>query len=58
MEELGIENGVLLMDKIRNKMKKRIEDFEEEETFYYEFVEKELLEKLYQYVMEHKERFR
>ena len=35
-----------------------MEDFEEEEEFYYKHVEKELLEKLYQYVMENKTRFR
>lgn len=58
MEGLNIEKGVLLMDQIHNKMKKHVEDFEDEEAFYYEFVEKELLEKLYQYVIENKERFR
>ena len=58
MEVLSIPKGILLMDKIRDKIKKRIEDFEEEETFYYELVEKELLEKLYLYVIENKERFR
>ena len=57
-EELEMENGVLLIDKVREKKKKRMEDFEEEEEFYYKHVEKELLEKLYQYVMENKTRFR
>lgn len=58
MEELNIEKGPLLMDQIRDKMKKHIDDFEDEEAFYYEFIEKELLEKLYQYVIEYRDKFR
>lgn len=58
MDELKIEHGVILLDRIQEKMKKHVEDFEAEESFYYEFIERELLEKLYQYVIDNKERFR
>lgn len=58
MEELGIHKGVHLLEDIQKKRKKHIEDFETEEDFYYKYVEKDLLEGLYTYVINHKSRFR
>lgn len=58
MEELGLENGVKLLDMVQKKIKKHEEDFEEEEAFYYEFVEKDLLAGLHEYVLQNKARFR
>ena len=58
MEELGIHNGVQLLEDIQEKRKRHIEDFKTEEDFYYKFVEKDLLEGLYTYVINHKSRFR
>ena len=58
MEELGIHNGVHLLADIQEKRKRHIEDFKTEEDFYYKFVEKDLLEGLYTYVINHKSRFR
>lgn len=58
MEELGIYNGVKLLEDIQKKMKSHIDDFEDEEEFYYHTVEKDLFEKLYAYVISNKSRFR
>jgi hypothetical protein len=58
MEELGVHTGVQLLEDIQKKVKRRIEDFEDEEAFYYKFVEKDLLAELYRYVMSNKSRFR
>lgn len=58
MEELGVHTGVQLLEDIQKKMKRRIEDFEDEEAYYYKFVEKELLTELCRYVMSNKSRFR
>lgn len=58
MEELGVENGIQLLEQVQKKMKKHIEDFEDEESFYYELVEQDLLTRLYQYVVQNKTRFR
>jgi hypothetical protein len=58
MEELGIHAGVQLLEEIQRKMKHHIEDFEDEEEFYYKFVEKDLLTELYKYVMSNKSKFR
>lgn len=58
MEELGLHTGVQLIEDIQKKRKRHIDDFEDEESFYYKFVEKDLLEGLYAYVMKNKPRFR
>lgn len=58
MEEVGIYTGVQLLENIQKKIKSHIDDFEDEEDFYYHFVEKDLLEKLYIYVISNKSRFR
>lgn len=58
MKELGLENGMQLLEQVQKKMKKHIEDFEDEEVLYYKLVEHDLLAGLYQYVMQNKTRFR
>lgn len=58
MEELGLQSGVRLLEDIQKKVRRHIEDFEDEEDFYYKSVEKELLDGLYTYVIENKSRFR
>ena len=58
MEELGLHAGVQLLEDVQKKSRRHIDDFEDEESFYYKFVEKDLLEGLYAYIMENKSRFR
>lgn len=53
------EAGILYLQIAKEIFRKKyIEDFEAEEDFYYKFVEKDLLEGLYTYVISHKSRFR
>ena len=58
MEELGLHAGVQLLEDVQKKSRRHMDDFEDEEAFYYKFVEKDLLEGLYAYIMENKSKFR